>query len=244
MLALIDSNFPSISTARIQDQASVLVVDDDAVAGEELAEALELEGFACTAATTWDEALSILAATPTIEFVITDFYLRGDDMATANGLDLIDHIRAIHPTRKLDFVVISGDRDVLADCVVTGAGNFLAKPISPESISALIRKPSDKIPEAAGAADNEAELVKLHRMIEAQAGAISELSKALNESRRDKREATSRLDRLVDAASIAERRSDDGQGDVNNLIRYIVGQGFAVRGLLANGANSGEAPSS
>lgn len=223
--------------------ASVLIVDDDDLATEELSETLELEGFTCLTASTSSGALDRLEANPGIQVVITDFYLRGAD-SFENGLDLIEKIRSKFPGRELEFIVVSGDRDVLADCTITGAGTFLAKPVAPESLCSLVRQASGD-PAGADAADaqDEDSILVLQNMVRAQAGAIANLTAALKGARDGTRQANSRLDRLVSAASIAKRRNDQPGGqDIGELIGYIAGQGYAVKKLLKRASNDLETP--
>lgn len=213
--------------------ASILVVDDDPIAAEELSETLETEGFRCIATHTADDAIAVLTEHADINVVITDFYLRGVATARGNGLDLIERIRETFQTRDFDFIVVSGDRDVLVDCTVTEAFKFLAKPIMPESICSMVKTSSAPQSGPTEADSTASPQATYHRMIEAQASAIAGLTDALKEARKDKREVVSRMDRLVSAASIAGRRHDDaGARDVAELLRYIVGQGYAVKKLM------------
>ena len=218
---------------------SVLIVDDDAAAANELAEALEIEGFNCIAASTSEQALSITCSFSSIGVIVTDFYLRGSATAAGNGLALIERIREAFPGRKFEFIVVSGDPDVLADCSITGAGKFLAKPIAPESICSMVKDASLQGADDRGTHGSNAALTSLHRMVQVQADAIASLTQALNEARTDNRKATTRLDRLVSAASIAGQRNDDaGSVDVAELLRYVVGQGYAARELISSNTNA------
>ena len=226
-----------------EQPASVLIVDDDALAAEELAETLELEGFTCIATHTYSGALAALEQNPDIKTIITDFYLRGDSMAVGNGLELIEHARETFPDRKLDFIVVSGDPDVLADCTISGAGKFLAKPIAPASICTMVKESSAHLIADEPSESGDGSILMLHRMIEDQASAIASLTEALTSARDGKRNAGSRLDRLVSAASIAAKRSEvSGERDVGDLIRYIVGQGYAVKKILGNTEKKKERP--
>lgn len=248
MLSCPTSEYWPEESTQSTSTASVLIVDDDAVAAEELAEALELEGFTCITTSASDEALAILWSHPDIGTVITDFYLRGESMAVGNGLELIERIREMTPARKLDFIVVSGDQDVLADCTISGAGKFLAKPIAPESLCTMVRDGSIAKPDLSTANSEEeagGSVATLHRMVEIQADAIANLTEALTSARNGRQEAGRRLDRLVSAASIAGRRNDDaGTADVGDLIRYVVGQGYAVKRALGPVQNTQNRPES
>ncbi|MEM7212594.1 MAG: response regulator [Pseudomonadota bacterium] len=243
MLASVNTrDWPDAATVS-DTSPSVMVVDDDTVAASELAETLEFEGFSCIAASTPEQALSILCSLSSIEVIITDFYLRGEATAAGNGLRLVETIREAFPDRKLEAIVISGDQDVLADCTITGAGKFLAKPIAPESICSMVREASLQGGEAPATPDEAASVSSLHRMVQVQADAITSLTEALNEARADTRRASTKLDRLVSAASIAGRRNEVvGAGDVGELLSYVVGQGYAVKKLLRDNGGRTKRP--
>lgn len=212
---------------------SVLIVDDDVVAASELAETLELEGFNCIAASTLEQALSLPASFPSIRVIITDFYLHGAVTATANGLALIDRVREMFPERSFNFIVVSGDQDVLVDCALTGSGKFLAKPIAPESICSMVQDATEHDRMAAPDAIPEAPDASVHRMVQVQADAIASLTAALNDARNVNRKVTTRMDRLVSAATIAAHRNDQvSPSAVGDLLSYVVGQGYAVKKLL------------
>lgn len=237
MLNSVQTSLRHVPEELAETTPSVLIVDDDDTAAAELAETLELEGFNCIAASSPEQALSLIGAFPTINVVITDFYLRGKATATHNGVALIENIREGFPSRTFDFIVVSGDQDVLADCVITGAGQFLAKPIAPESICSMVRDASSQSPRATGENPSDESGTSLHEMVQAQADTIARLTDALNEARSGNRKAISSLDRMVSAASIARKCNDDTiASDVDDLLRYVVGQGYAIKALVGGNA--------
>lgn len=207
---------------------SVLLVDDDPIAAEELAESLEDEGFRCYTATSSDQAMAAIGENPDICAIVTDFYLRGAHDTGDNGLALIDAVRDAFPSRQIDFLVVSGDTNVLSDCTIDGE-KFLAKPIAPESLRTVLNHETV----SRGVPEDEVPLVTLQRLLEAQTNAVSTLTEALTTARKDRREAASRVDRLVQAAKIASKRSkNSGYADLNSLIGFIALQGSAVSKLL------------
>ncbi|MEM1297940.1 MAG: response regulator [Pseudomonadota bacterium] len=213
---------------------SVLVVDDDKDASEELSEALEEVGFTCFAAASLAEAIQVAGDHPQITAIVTDFYLTGDDAVADNGIRLIDRLRETFPDRKFDCVVVSGDPEILAECAINGPVKFLAKPIVPESLTSMLLSPVDtKLPSGNG----EVSLVLMHRLLESQSNVIATLTEALNATNtahnKGATEALNRLDLLVDAARIANKRnSGSGPDDMKALLGYIAGQGSAVKALL------------
>lgn len=209
---------------------SVLIVDDEPEAAEELSEALAEYGFDCFVAGSADEAQDLMRENDDITAVVTDFHLRGSLPPLCDGLKLVEFLRAAHPERQLDCVVVSGDRDVLAECTVHGAEKFLSKPIAPESLNSML---TGVAPEREPDNEGPVSLVLLHRLVESQSKAIESLTEALADQEKGNREATSRMDRLVLAARVAGNRTKLGRKDeVDTLIGYIEGQGAEVSRLL------------
>lgn len=91
------------------DVAFALVVDDDREMAEEVRETLALPQSSIMIASNLAEALMIIEDHPTIELIITDYYLVTDQNSHTNGEQLIDCLTCRYPRRKFDFIVISGD---------------------------------------------------------------------------------------------------------------------------------------
>ena len=222
---------------------NILIVNDDEAAVSELSDVLELEGLGCVVADTPARAVSLLDAFSSIKVIVTDFYLFGDSTGANNGLALIDEVRARFQNRRFEAVVISGDKDVLADCTLTGVEKFLAKPMAPESFCSVVRNALEAAQAPRHEPEDENSTLALHNMIEAQADAIATLTRALNETRSKCRNATVGLDRLVSAASIAHDRIHEGRDSgVDELLRYISGQGYSLKKLLHCHAKTAEQP--
>ncbi|SMX26249.1 putative membrane protein YjcC [Pelagimonas phthalicica] len=116
----------------------VLLVEDDATALDELTEIVDLEGWTPYAASSVNKALDILARTPSIGVVVTDVHFVDENGESDNGIQLISRAQARFPDRGLSFVVLSGDPDSLRSSVLTGAVDFLNKPLnSDELVSAI-----------------------------------------------------------------------------------------------------------
>lgn len=209
---------------------SVLIVDDEAMAAEEMAEALGDAGFRCFIASSADEARTIFHGQPDITAVITDFYLKAPGFCAGNGLELVETLRAELPDRMLDCIVISGDPEVLADCVLFGGVKFLAKPVLPDSLATLLCR---NIDEDADQSDYTISLDLLQRRIQDQSRVITALSRNIKADQAKSDAMSFRLDRLNSAALILRNRvEDEDNGDVISMVRYIAEQGMAIRGML------------
>jgi len=105
---------------------NILIVDDEKVIGEELAEFLSSLDFPCFAVTSVDEALEVIDADPDITLILTDMRMPGK-----SGTDLIRTLQAV-PDRKFEYVIISGHLDAAQEL----------EGIDQDSVT-LMRKPID-----------------------------------------------------------------------------------------------------
>lgn len=108
------------------EHKKVLLVDDEVVIGEELAELLTSMDFPTLAVTSVNEALDAIDAEPDFTLILTDMRMPGK-----SGADLIRMLQAT-PDRYFEYVIISGHLD---------AGQELAG-IEADSVK-LMRKPID-----------------------------------------------------------------------------------------------------
>ncbi len=113
--------------------ARVLVVDDNDALRENLAEALELEGYAVAVAPDAEAALALLAHEPPPRVMLLDFQLPG-----MNGADLLAKIRADARLAGIRVVMTTGSVGIRA---LTGSADaVLMKPFGVrELLSALKR---------------------------------------------------------------------------------------------------------
>jgi EAL domain-containing protein (putative c-di-GMP-specific phosphodiesterase class I)/CheY-like chemotaxis protein len=117
---------------RISAVKSVLIVEDDADAAEELSEIIELEGWTSLTARSVKEAMEQLEASD-VRLVITDVHL-GGTVAGDSGIQLVSRARAMFPERDISFIVLSGDVDAVKSSLQTDAVDFLLKPVSSDDL--------------------------------------------------------------------------------------------------------------
>lgn len=117
---------------RISAIKSVLIVEDDAEAIEELAEIIELEGWTALTARSVKEALEQLENSD-VKLVVTDVHLGGAG-AGESGIQLVSRARAMFPERDISFIVLSGDVDAVKSSLQTDAVDFLLKPVSSDDL--------------------------------------------------------------------------------------------------------------
>lgn len=114
---------------------SILVVDDARAARSDLTSFLKLQNFRVIEATTGMQALDHLARDPSIEVVITDYF-----MPDMNGYDLTKRIRLEHSSDRLRIIGVSASRDrsLSAQFLKAGASDFLYRPFVPEELQCRI----------------------------------------------------------------------------------------------------------
>ena len=113
--------------------APVLVVDDNAALRENLAEALELEGYAVAVAANGDAALARLAEEPRPGVVLLDFMLPG-----MSGADLLARIRGDPRLAGVRVVMTTGSVGIRA--LARGADAVLMKPFGVRELLATLRR--------------------------------------------------------------------------------------------------------
>ena len=114
----------------------VLIVEDDPVARELLAEFLELNAIECLKASNEEEALALLAAGQPINLMLTDLRMLPHD-----GLHLIRKVRESERA-ALPIIIMSGDANVrdAIDAMHLSVVDFLLKPIDTDKLLKLIRQ--------------------------------------------------------------------------------------------------------
>lgn len=83
----------------------ILIVDDETVIAEELAEFLESFDYVCATAFSVDEAEDAVESNPDITLIMTDMRMPG-----GNGAELITSLKS-RPDRQFEYVMISGHLD-------------------------------------------------------------------------------------------------------------------------------------
>ena len=114
----------------------VLIVEDDPVARELLAEFLELNAIECFKASNEEQALALLASGKPINLMLTDLRMLPHD-----GLHLIRKVRESERA-ALPIIIMSGDASVrdAIDAMHLHVVDFLLKPIDTDKLLKLIRE--------------------------------------------------------------------------------------------------------
>lgn len=123
----------SVSNA-FQDIPFAIVVDDDPEMAEEVREALALPHEAVLLAESLADALTKIRNNPTIELIVTDYYLAADKSERMNGEQLIDCVACHYPKRNFEYVVMSGDPNCFHNLRERKTVTCHAKPLIPKML--------------------------------------------------------------------------------------------------------------
>ncbi|SCZ73093.1 response regulator [Epibacterium ulvae] len=118
---------------------TVLVVDDDKCALEELQDIVDLEGWNAIIADSVDMALEVLEWYPFIGVVVTDVHFVDPSGDSSTGIQLISRAEARFPDRDLNFIVLSGDPSAVKSSEQIGAVAFLSKPLDADLLVEAIK---------------------------------------------------------------------------------------------------------
>lgn len=116
-------------------QFTILVVDDAKAARSTLVEILSRQNFSVLEAHSGDEALEALNSNPSVQLVITDYF-----MPDMDGYELTRRIRARRSSENLRIVGVSSstDRMLSAHFLKAGASDFIYRPFVPEELQCRI----------------------------------------------------------------------------------------------------------
>ncbi len=126
----------------IGDQSSpltVLLVDDDAEALDELVEVIEMEDWIALRASGIEQALIKLDQYSEIQVVVTDVNLVETSGQVSNGLKLVEQAHSRFGDRPISFVVLSGDPSFVSSSLQIGAVDFLTKPLDPDELVKAVK---------------------------------------------------------------------------------------------------------
>lgn len=163
------------------DQPNLLIVDDDTVFCEVLAEALTKRGYSVTTAHNVDKGIE-LAKLELPEFAVIDLKMPGK-----SGLEMVSELKILDEHTRI--VVLTGYASIATaiEAIKLGAIHYLAKPADADDITAAFyREQGDKEtpirskPLSVG----QLEWEHIHKVLTECEGNISETARRLNMHRR------------------------------------------------------------
>ena len=114
-------------------KARILVIDDDAVAGEFLQEALLRDGYEVIAYTSALEALK--QDLSQYDLLMSDIRMPGMD-----GLQFLSEVQKQWPNLPVILMTAYGSLETTMEAISLGAWDYISKPFSPEDCRVLVKK--------------------------------------------------------------------------------------------------------
>ena len=162
------------------EQASLLLVDDDTTFCNVLGKALGKRGYAVTVAHSVEDATPLAKANPP-EYAVVDLKMSG-----ASGLVLVKILHELEPATRI--VVLTGDASIATavEAIKLGATQYLSKPANADEIVAAFgHLPSPAAPFNAQIATVERlEWEHIQRVLQECKGNVSATARALDMHRR------------------------------------------------------------
>ena len=116
------------------NQATILVIDEDAITMTAIAAVLDMSGYECHCARDWEAAMKA-ARTLSLDLIVCDIDLDHD-----RGVALCADLRDIETTRGIPFVLLSSDAAPNTERIAhaAGAAFVLRKPYEPDMLIELV----------------------------------------------------------------------------------------------------------
>ncbi len=128
------AEYLAVKTLRDRVSGSVLVVDDEPIARENVAFFLKRNGFSAHMAGSGEEAARMIAERD-FDVVVTDV-----KMGPLDGMALLDAIRGERPDTQVIIVTGYATVDNAVDAMRRGADHYLSKPLNMEELLATVRQ--------------------------------------------------------------------------------------------------------
>ena len=167
-------------SASLNEQASLLLVDDDVVFCQVLGRALEKRGYTVTVAHSVEQAMPLAQANPP-EYAVVDLKMDG-----ASGLMLVQALHGLDSATRI--VMLTGYANIATavEAIKLGATQYLAKPANADEIVAAFgHLPSPDLPfDAKTTSVERLEWEHINRVLHEHESNISATARALNMHRR------------------------------------------------------------
>ena len=119
-------------------QATVLIVDDETIVRRLLRQALSGRGYPCREAGNADEALAQLKD-DSVGLVLLDVNMPG-----RSGVELLSEIKADHPDTAVIMATAVTDADIAIKCLKQGAYDYVTKPFNLDEVALSVKRALEK----------------------------------------------------------------------------------------------------
>ncbi len=117
----------------------VLVVDDERLHAETVAEGLERVGYECVIATSGKEGFKKIE-TEEWDVILTDL-----KMADLDGMQIVRKAREVLPDTEVVVITGHGDVKTAVEAIKLGAANYLTKPVELGELRAIVEKAAQRV---------------------------------------------------------------------------------------------------
>jgi len=116
-------------------KGTILIIDDDPIGLETLAEGLQEEGYEALAASDGQRGLAMLAERPDVDVVLTDLKMQGVD-----GLEVLRHARSADENLPVILVTAYASLETAIEAMKIGAFDYVTKPIDLRRVVIVVEK--------------------------------------------------------------------------------------------------------
>ncbi len=109
---------------RLMAKAKILITDDEKPTRDVMARVLS-SSYDCLTAPDAEQAMKLVAATPDLALLLTDYKMPGED-----GISLIRRAKAANPSLATILITAFGEIELAVEAMKDGADDFLTKPIT------------------------------------------------------------------------------------------------------------------
>jgi two-component system response regulator HydG len=121
------------------EQLRVLIIDDEKLHADAVAESLERVGYECVIATSGSAGAKKMED-DTFDVILTD--LRMEDM---DGLAILRKAKQILPDAEVVVITGHGDVKTAVEAIKQGAANYLTKPVDMAELRAIVAKAAERL---------------------------------------------------------------------------------------------------
>ena len=119
---------------QVDEELSVMILDDEPIVGKRLKPALEKSGF--TVEVYEDPALAVKRlAEREFDIVVTDLRMEGLD-----GIQILEHVMEHCERTRVILITGYATVEVAREALVKGAFDFISKPFKPKDLQAVVNK--------------------------------------------------------------------------------------------------------
>jgi two-component system, NtrC family, response regulator HydG len=117
----------------------ILVIDDEKVHAQTVAESLERHGYVCTVATSGKEGARLIEKDE-FDLVLTDL-----KMGDLDGLAIVRKVKAQQPEAEVIVITGFGDVKTAVQAIKEGAAHYLLKPLDLSELRAIVDKSAERL---------------------------------------------------------------------------------------------------